>query len=75
MNSDKKYQKYALCREMLETADVVRNFNVPELETYAAAVKKADAVMLTGEGSSRIFPCQAQYHGIPQKRDGETPVY
>jgi glucosamine--fructose-6-phosphate aminotransferase (isomerizing) len=74
VNSDKKYQKYALCREMLETADVVRNFNVPNLETYAAAVKNADAVMLTGEGSSRIFPAK---HSIMEshKKGMGKPLY
>ncbi len=74
MNSDKKYQKYALCREMLETADVVKNFKVLNLETYAAAVSNADGVMLTGEGSSRIFPAK---HSITEshKKGMGKPLY
>ncbi|MDC7239950.1 MAG: sugar isomerase [Spirochaetales bacterium] len=58
MNSSDKYSKYALCREMLETPDVIRSLNIPDLELYAGALKRAGKAMLTGEGSSRIFPAK-----------------
>lgn len=74
MNRLEKYQKYALCKEMLETADVVADFKVENLKLFADAVKQAEAVMLTGEGSSRIFPAKHSiYRGLQQGL--KTPVY
>jgi len=58
MNQKEKYQRFALCREMLETPDVVRNFNVPRLGEFTALASKKDSILLTGEGSSRIFPAK-----------------
>ncbi|MDC7232353.1 MAG: sugar isomerase [Spirochaetales bacterium] len=58
MNNETKYQKFALCREMLETPGVIRLFNVPGLQTYADDLKASGEALLTGEGSSRIFPAK-----------------
>ena len=58
MNLSQKYQKYALCREMQETAEVVRTFKEEDLSIYAEAAGQSKALMLTGEGSSRIFPAK-----------------
>jgi len=72
MNTDdKKYSKYALCREMLETADVIRNYNVSLVKPFAEDVKSAKRLFLTGEGSSRIFPAKrAIYEAL---KTGEGP--
>lgn len=48
-----RYRSYALCREMLETPAVVAKFPVERLRRYAPP---ADRAILTGEGSSQIFP-------------------
>ncbi|MCD4823188.1 MAG: sugar isomerase [Phycisphaerae bacterium] len=56
--TDEKYTKYALTREMLETADVVRNFNPQQTESIAKTIAAVGRLMLTGEGSSRIFPAK-----------------
>ncbi|MBB6481296.1 SIS domain-containing protein [Spirochaeta isovalerica] len=56
--NEKKYSQYALCREMLETADVVRNFDLSRISPFAEKVKGASRLFLTGEGSSRIFPAK-----------------
>lgn len=58
MNTNEKYQKYALCREMLETPRVIRDFKVPDLNVYVDDAKTSTEVLLTGEGSSRIFPAK-----------------
>ncbi len=56
--NDKKYNVFALVREMMETADVIKSFD-PEVTTkFVAAVKSARGLFLTGEGSSRIFPAK-----------------
>ena len=58
MKRTEKYTKYALCREMLEAVDVVKGFDPNRTKGIAAAFKKVGKVMLTGEGSSRIFPAK-----------------
>ncbi|HNX26537.1 MAG TPA: SIS domain-containing protein, partial [Phycisphaerae bacterium] len=55
---NEKYSKYALCREMLDTVDVVRKFDPSRTAAVAAAIKANGRLMLTGEGSSRIFPAK-----------------
>jgi glucosamine--fructose-6-phosphate aminotransferase (isomerizing) len=58
MNQDKKYSQFALCREMLETPAILKNFAFEDVDTYAAAIKKTQRLFFTGEGSSRIFPAK-----------------
>ena len=55
--TDSKYD-FALVREMLQTSDVVANFDFSQTKTIASLVLKAGRVFLTGEGSSRIFPAK-----------------
>ena len=63
-----KYSNYALCKEMLETSDVIRSFE--ENRTSVTDMAKgfsssAQRVFLTGEGSSRIFPAKnAMAHAL-----------
>jgi glutamine---fructose-6-phosphate transaminase (isomerizing) len=59
MNSNnEKYTQFALCREMLETPGVIRNFNPDSTKSIAEAVAKVGKVFAIGEGSSRIFPAK-----------------
>jgi len=58
MKHTENYTKYALCREMLESVDVVKKFDPNRTKSIAAAFAQAGRVMLTGEGSSRIFPAK-----------------
>ena len=55
MNTTDTYSRFALCREMMETADVVRRF---ERRAVTEHLPQARKVMLSGEGSSRIFPAK-----------------
>lgn len=55
--TDAKYQGFALCKEMLETPDVVRNFN-PDRSELLKDFGQPTHLFLTGEGSSRIFPAK-----------------
>lgn len=67
--NNEKYSKYALCKEMLETADVVRNYDVSVVEPFAAKIKTEKRLFLTGEGSSRIFPAKrAIYETLKSNR-------
>jgi glucosamine--fructose-6-phosphate aminotransferase (isomerizing) len=56
--TDKKYTQFALCREMMEIADVVRNFDTTRTTEVALAAQAVGRLMLAGEGSSRIFPAK-----------------
>jgi len=56
--TDSKYQKYALAREMMDTIDVVRNFDPQQTSQVADTIKNVGKLFLTGEGSSRIFPAK-----------------
>ena len=58
MNTNKKYSKFALCREMLETPDIVRNFKLEGADNVIKAIKQKGKLFFTGEGSSRIFPAK-----------------
>lgn len=56
--NDTRYAQYALVREMLDTVGVAKGFDPGQTTGVAAEVKAAGRLMLTGEGSSRIFPAK-----------------
>ena len=56
--SEEKYAKFALCKEMLETVEVVKNFSIEGADEVVADLKETGKLFLTGEGSSRIFPAK-----------------
>ena len=59
MNStDSKYTSFGLVRDMLATADVVANFSADQAKETGRAVAQVGRLLLTGEGSSRIFPAK-----------------
>lgn len=49
---------FALCREMKETADVIRRFDPASVEDFINEIDGSSRILLTGEGSSRIFPAK-----------------
>ena len=53
-----KYSKYALVREMLDTVEVVKKFDAKQTEKIAQKISSVGKLLLTGEGSSRIFPAK-----------------
>ncbi|MCX7046713.1 MAG: sugar isomerase [Candidatus Sumerlaeota bacterium] len=55
---DKKYKDFALVREMLETPSVIERFDYDQAHEAVAAIKHTGKLMMTGEGSSRIFPAK-----------------
>jgi len=55
---ERKYAQYALVREMMETVEVVRRFDVGQTREVAAEIRSVGRLLLTGEGSSRIFPAK-----------------
>jgi len=53
---DDTQNRFALVREMLETAEVIRRMDWGAARDLAGAVREKGALFLTGEGSSRILP-------------------
>lgn len=56
--SDARYTRFALCREMMDTVAVVEGFAPTATADVARAIAGAGRLLLTGEGSSRIFPAK-----------------
>jgi len=55
---EEKYKQYALVREMMDTVDVVKGFSADQTKEVAAEIAAAGRLLMTGEGSSRIFPAK-----------------
>ena len=55
---DPHYSNFALVQEMMQTIDVVKNFDPNQTKSIAGEIKSAGKLLLTGEGSSRIFPAK-----------------
>ena len=58
MTNGGEYGRYALCREMLETPDMMRRFDPECAGPLAELAEGARSILLTGEGSSRLFPAK-----------------
>ncbi len=56
--TDIKYSKYKLVQEMMQTIDVVKNFDPNLTGAVAKTIKSKGKLFLTGEGSSRILPAK-----------------
>lgn len=56
--TEKKYSKYALVREMMETPGILRSFKPDVSAPFLKAFKSKKGLFLTGEGSSRLFPAK-----------------
>ncbi len=55
---DQKYAKYALVQEMMDTIEIVKSFDAGQTKDIAEELKSVGRLLLTGEGSSRIFPAK-----------------
>jgi glucosamine--fructose-6-phosphate aminotransferase (isomerizing) len=52
------YSRYGLVADMLSTVDVVRGFQPSVVDDLAQSVPANGKLLLTGEGSSRLFPAK-----------------
>jgi glucosamine--fructose-6-phosphate aminotransferase (isomerizing) len=59
MNStNPKYSEFLLVQEMMDTVGVVKNFDPNQTRKIAQKIGSIGRLLLTGEGSSRIFPAK-----------------
>ncbi len=56
--SDSKFSKFALVQEMFQTCDIIKNFMFDQAYNVAALIVEQGRLLITGEGSSRIFPAK-----------------
>ncbi len=56
--TDEKYGHWALVRDMLDTPNIIAKFNPNQATDVAAQIAEVGQLLLTGEGSSRIFPAK-----------------
>jgi glutamine---fructose-6-phosphate transaminase (isomerizing) len=59
MNSrESKYTNYALCKEMTESVGIINHYDYSVAKPFVETILKSQNLLLTGEGSSRIFPAK-----------------
>ena len=56
------YKKYALIHEMFDTVRIIREFKTSAIGQIFTVIKGDSKLILTGEGSSRIFPANNMRH-------------
>jgi glucosamine--fructose-6-phosphate aminotransferase (isomerizing) len=56
--TEKKYSKFALVREMMETPGIISAFDPSVSKRFVKALRSKKGLFLTGEGSSRLFPAK-----------------
>jgi glutamine---fructose-6-phosphate transaminase (isomerizing) len=56
-NSD-KYMQYGLVRDMLATTEIIARFDAGQVSDTARTIAGVGRLLMTGEGSSRIFPAK-----------------
>ncbi|MBN1796916.1 MAG: hypothetical protein JW804_09610 [Sedimentisphaerales bacterium] len=56
--TDQNYAQYKLVQEMMDTIDVVKGFDPGKTKNIAQKIKTIGKLLMTGEGSSRIFPAK-----------------
>ena len=69
--TDNVYSQFGLVRDMLDTPNVVANFSADQAKDTGRSIAQVGRLLLTGEGSSRIFPAK---HAIMQARNLNWPI-
>lgn len=57
--TDQRYTRFGLTRDMLATPEIIRRFDPHRAAETAKAIAQTGKLLLTGEGSSRIFPARS----------------
>jgi len=65
---------FNVIKEMLEASGTIRNFNPEAVKPFAKLAEKYDALFLTGEGSSRMFPA-GHAAWLSMMNEGLTKVF
>ena len=64
---EEKYSKFSIVKEMFEVINLMANYDLDASKKFVSSIKKKKAVLLTGEGSSRIFPAKRAIYNALEK--------
>ncbi|MEX0717195.1 MAG: sugar isomerase [Planctomycetaceae bacterium] len=59
MNSTEHLTRYGLVRDMLATPEIIARFDCDQARDVAPSLRDFQGILLTGEGSSRLFPAKS----------------
>lgn len=70
MKSSAQYTNFGLVQDMLAVPELIRSFDADRMQPTAKAIAQIGRLLMTGEGSSRLFPAKstiaaAQRRGWP----------
>jgi glutamine---fructose-6-phosphate transaminase (isomerizing) len=68
---DSRYSQFGLTRDMLAVPEIIRRFDTQRMADVATAIRQTGKLLMTGEGSSRIFPAKS---AIAQARRNNWPI-
>ena len=57
-SNDDRYQPFGLVQDMLATPEIIRRYQVNQAADTARRIAEVGRLLMTGEGSSRIFPAK-----------------
>ena len=57
--SSERYSRYGLVRDMFGAADAIERFDAGQAAEAASEIARAGRLLITGEGSSRLFPAKS----------------
>ena len=65
--TEERYGSYSLVREMLETPQIVAGFDSSSLAELGKKIGDVGRLLMTGEGSSRLFPAKSAIAHVSRK--------
>lgn len=71
ISNDARYTKFGLIEDMLAVPDLIRSFDAGRMSATSQQIASAGRLLLTGEGSSRLFPAK---HVIAEARRQGWPI-
>jgi glucosamine--fructose-6-phosphate aminotransferase (isomerizing) len=66
-----RYDGFGLVRDMLDVPEIIRGFDAERMTETAMEIAAAGKLLMTGEGSSRLFPAK---HAIAHARRSGWPL-
>lgn len=71
ISNDARYTQFGLIEDMLAVPDLIRSFDAGRMSATSQQITSAGRLLLTGEGSSRLFPAK---HVIAEARRQGWPI-
>ena len=69
--NSERYTQFGLVQDMLSVPGIIERFDPQQVEQVAAAIGQVGRLLMTGEGSSRLFPAK---NAIAQARRCGCPL-